>query len=271
MFDLNEDLKRKINPIIVPLKITIGDENFLDDEDLDRRMLLKKMKDYPKAPKTACPSPYDFIKAYEEADEDIVFCITCSEKLSATYNNAMIAKSLYLEKTKTRIINVLDSLSASGGETLIGLKLLELESLNLKPEQIIDKINGYVSEMRTYFVLESLDNVVKGGRMNKVVAKVATTFSIKPIMAADDDGNIMLCEKARGTKKALRRLVEIIGEQGDRIEEKILSIAHCNCLQRAEKLKNDIMERYSFKDIIIVETGGVTSVYANDGGIIISF
>lgn len=271
LFDLNEDLREEIKPIIVPLKITIGDKNLVDDEKLDRSELLDLMKSSKDIPKTASPSPYEFIKAFEGVENDNIFCITCSSKLSATYNHALIAKGLYLEKTKDKIVNVLDSLSACGGETLIGLKLLELDKLNIKPDQMLDRINAYISEMRTYFVLESLDNLVKAGRINKVVARVATAFSIKPIMAATDEGDIMLCEKARGTKNALKRLVEIIGEQGDRIEEKIISIAHCNCLQKAEKLKIDIMGKYNFRDIIIVDTGGVSSVYANDGGIVISF
>jgi len=78
-------------------------------------------------------------------------------------------------------------------------------------------------------------------------------------------------ENIRGSKKAIRRLIELIGEQGEKLEEKILGIAHCNCLEKALSFKEEVLKRYKFKDIIIVETGGISTVYANDGGIIIAF
>lgn len=271
LFDLNDNLRKIINPIIVPLKISVGDRHFIDDEALDKRELMKIVKEYPEAAKTSSPSPYDFMKAFEKAGDSDIYCITVAAKHSATFMNAIYAKEMYLEKTKDKIIHVIDSFTASGGETLIGMKILELEKLNLKAEQICERINEYVSEMKTYFVLESIDNLVKSGRISSVVAKVVTTFSIRPIMETEDDGTLKMCEKVRGTKKALRRLVDIIGERGDRIEEKIMSIAHCNCAERAETLKAEILSRYRFKDIVILEMGGVSGLYANNGGIIISF
>src|SRR5699024_2438705 len=119
--------------------------------------------------------------------------------------------------------------------------------------------------------LESLDNLVKAGRISKILSHIGSLLSIKPIMGSNDDGTIRLVEKTRGKKRAFNRLVEIIGEQGDRLEEKILGIAHCNAPEKAEKLKSKIEELYNFKDIIIVETAGLSSAYADDGGIIIAF
>ncbi|WP_432665458.1 DegV family protein [Wukongibacter baidiensis] len=268
-FDLNEELKKIPNLNIAPLKINIDGREIVDDETLDQKDLLMSMKNSLKTPKTASPSPSDYMKVYE--GEEDVFVVTLSSQLSGSYNSAMLARDMYLEKSKDKFIHVFDSLSASVAQTLIGLKILEMQDLNYKKEKVVEKVNEYIEEMKTLFLLESLDNLIKAGRINKVVAKIATAFSIKPIMCATDNGSINILEKARGSKKALRRLVDLIGEKGERLEEKILGIAHCNCFEKAEKLKDEIKKKYNFKDIIIVDTAGISTVYANDGGIVIAF
>ncbi|SKC63405.1 DegV family protein [Maledivibacter halophilus] len=268
-FDMNDELRKIPQISLAPLKIDIDGKVFKDDENLDTKDLLKLMKESNNVPKTASPSPNDYMKEYEGKED--VFVVTLSSKLSGSYNSAVLGKNMYLENSREKFIHVFDSLSASIGETLVGLKILELSKLSYKKEQIVEKIDEYINEMKTIFLLESLDNLIKAGRINKIVAKLATAFSIKPIMGSNGKGSIKLIEKARGSKKALRRLVDIIGERGEKIEEKIIGIAHCNCLEKAQKLKKEIIKRYNFKDIIIVETAGISTVYANDGGIIIAF
>lgn len=196
--------------------------------------------------------------------------MTLSSKLSSTFDHAVMAKRMYLQEKRDKFIHVFDSMSASVGEALVSIKILELIKQN-KPETIIvGKVNQYIKDMKTLFVLESLDNLIKSGRINKLVGKIASVLSIRPIMRGVD-GNISLVEQVRGSKKALRRLVELIGELGENLEERVLGIAHCNCLEKAEELKKQVLKRYKFKDIIIVPTKGVCSVYANEGGIIIAF
>ncbi|MCT4564220.1 MAG: DegV family protein [Maledivibacter sp.] len=268
-FDMNKELKKISEICLAPLKISIGEKVFRDDENLDQKNLLVSMKKSDKPPKTASPSPNDFLDRFKGKED--VFVVTLSSQLSGSYNSAVLARQMYLEESKDKFIHVFDSLSASVGQTLVGLKIMELSKLNYKTHQVVEKVDEYIKDMKTLFVLESLDNLIKAGRINKIVAKLATAFSIKPIMGSTDKGTISLVEKARGSKKALRRLVELIEEQGEKIEEKILGIAHCNCLDRAQKLKGEIMQRYNFKDIIIVETAGISTVYANDGGIVIAF
>src|SRR5699024_8838655 len=176
-----------------------------------------------------------------------------------------------LEQSKEKFIHVFDSLSASIGETLISMKINELIEKKFDKFDIIEEVEGYIEDMKTFFVLESLDNLVKAGRISKLLSHIGSILSIKPIMGANDDGTIRLVEKTRGKKRAFKRLVEVIGEQGEKLEEKILGIAHCNAPEKAEKLKKQIEEMYNFKEVIIVETAGLSSAYANDGGIIIAF
>lgn len=267
--DLNQELKEKLNIELVPLKINIGEKLYIDDENINIKEFLRDMKESKTPVRTASPSPNDFMKEYEKGDN--IFVVTLSSALSSTYNNAMLAKNLILEQSKEKFIHVFDSLSASIGETLVSIKINELIEKKLENFDIVKEVEGYIDNMKTFFILESLDNLVKAGRVSKILSHIGSLLSIKPIMGSNDDGTIRLVEKTRGKKRAFNRLVEIIGEQGDKLEEKILGIAHCNAPEKAEKLKSKIEELYNFKDIIIVETAGLSSAYANDGGIIIAF
>jgi DegV family protein with EDD domain len=267
--DLNENLEREMDVTLIPFSLHVGDSIYRDDKDLDVKAMLKEMAECPTAPKTACPSPNDFIKAFE--GNESVFAVTISSALSGTYESAMLAKKMIMENAEDKFIHVFDSFSASIAETLISMKIFELARKNYDDLQIVDKVNEYIKNMKTFFLLESLENLMKNGRLGKVKGRLATLLNIKPVMGATEDGNIKLVESVRGYKKAFMRFVEIVGEQGEKLEDKVIGIAHCNCLERAEEFKRELLKRYKFKDIIIVETAGLSSVYANQGGIIVAF
>lgn len=271
--DLSDGLKEKMQIDLVPLTIEVGGHTLVDDETLDTSELIQLMKDSEKAPVTACPSPAQYMEKFEKGDP--IFVVTLSSVLSGSYNSAMLAKRMFQEQVENKFIHVFDSLSACVGETIIALKLHELIEQNLDPNMIVKKVNHYIKEMKTFFVLESLDNLVKAGRLSKLKGKIASSLNINPIMGDDGYGDIKEVERVRGNKKVFRRLVEIIGEQvreqEDSFEEKILGIAHTNALEKAKELKNEILKNYNFRDVIIVETAGISTVYAYDGGIVVAF
>lgn len=267
--DINQEVQEKTNVELVPLTIQIDEERYIDDSSLDIDSFIVKMRESHEVPKTACPSPQDFIERYK--GEESVFVVTLSSALSGTYKSAMMAKDIFLEEIGNKFIHVFDSFSASVGETLISLKISELIKKGLEESEIVEKVNEYIDGMKTFFTLKSLDNLVKAGRVNPLVAKVSSILSVKPIMGATKKGEIKVHEKVIGSKRAFRRFVEVIGEQGTNLEDKILGIAHCNCLEKALAFKEEVLKRYNFKDIIIVKTAGISTVYANEGGLIIAF
>jgi len=120
-------------------------------------------------------------------------------------------------------------------------------------------------------VLDSLDNLIKAGRMGKLKGKIASFFNIKAVLGGTREGTITLVDKARGSKRAVRKLIDKIGEKGENLEEKVLGIAHCNALEKAEFIKEQALEKYNFRKIMIVETTGISTVYANEGGIVLAF
>jgi len=269
--DLNEELKKKLKISLVPFKIDVDNKKFVDDENLDTMELIDAMKKSPNPVRTSCPSPGDFVEEYKSADADNIFVVTISGNLSGTYNSAILAQNMLKEEEPNKFVHVFDSKSASVGETLVAIKIQELIEEKVGNLEIIEKVGKYIKEMKTYFVLESLDNLIKNGRISKTKGLIANVLNLKPIMGSDGDGNITLVENVRGSKKAFKRLVELIGETGEKIEEKILAISHANALERAEELKKEIQQRYKFKDIILVKQAGLSTAYANEGGIILVF
>ncbi|MDD3839834.1 MAG: DegV family protein [Clostridia bacterium] len=267
--DLNDEVKKETNVKIVPLTIHLGDKTYKDDEDLDMAELLADMKKCWTSPKTASPSPDYFLNEYKESDN--VFVVTLSSALSSTYNHAVMAKDMILETMENKFIHVFDSLSASVGETLVSLKISELIKKGNDNSNIVKNVEKYIKGMKTFFVLESLENLIKAGRLSLLKGRLASFLSIKPIMRGNEKGEIDMLERVRGSNRAFKRLVKVIGEHGKDLENKTLGIAHCNCLEKAIKFKEEVKKLYNFKDIIIVETAGISTVYANDGGLIIAF
>lgn len=267
--DLNDDIKNKIDIELIPFNIAVEDKDFRDDEHIDMGDLVSCMKASPNPIKTSCPSPGDFLESYEGAKK--IFVITISKELSGTYNSAVLARDMALEKDPDKFIHVFNSRGASVTETLIAIKVDELIQKGLNKEEIVDKVESYIDEQKTYFISEDLSNLIKNGRISKTKGLIATILNIKPIMGADDEGNIQLVENIRGSKKAFNRLVEIIGEGKRDFKEKILAISHASAPQKAKDLAEKIRSLYDFKDVIIVETKGLSTAYVNHEGIILSF
>ena len=253
---------------IVPLELEVGEYRVVDDEHFNQAEFLKKVAEYPKCPKSACPSPEHFREAYRTEAEH-VYVITLSSHLSGSYNSAVLGMNLYREKYGEKQIHVIDSESASCGETQIARKLVELEEQGLPFEEIVKQIEEFRSNVHTYFVLDNLETLRKNGRLTGVKALVASTLSIKPIMAGDK-GNIVQRGQSVGMKKALRRMAEIVLEEAGDTSDRVLMITHCNAPERAETVKKLLMEKADFKDCLIMDTRGVSSMYANDGGVIVT-
>lgn len=273
--DLTEELKKDLGFQMIPLTLQVGNVQVIDDETFDQSAFIEMVKACPECPKTACPSPESFKKAYEEADVDAVFVITLSNHLSGSYNSAVLAKELYEEEKKeagetvTKKIAVIDSLSASSGELDQALYIRDLCEQGLDFETVAEMAEAYSHRMKTYFVLETLDTLRKNGRLSGLQAFFATALNIKPVMGAEE-GVIIKLDQARGINKALQRMCDIaVKETGDTSGKRVV-ICHVNHQERALYVKAELEKRASFKEIVITEAAGVATVYANDGGIILA-
>ena len=250
------------------LTLTVGEVDIVDDETFDQADFLKKVAACPECPKSACPSPERYRESFM-ADADHLYAVTLSAELSGSYNSAVLGKNLALESHPDKKIYVFNSRSASIGETLIAMKIQECEESGMEFEKIIDTVEAYIESQHTFFVLENLETLRKNGRLSKVKAFVASALKIKPVMGSTSEGAICQLDQARGINKALVKMVDYIVEKAAGSKEKVLAISHCNCQERAEMVKEAILERIQVKDVILLDTAGVSSMYANDGGVIV--
>ncbi len=268
--DLPEDKRNDPHFQLIPLTLQVDEHFIIDDETFDQKKFLRLVAESPNCPKSACPSPEAFKEAYRNSGADMVFVVTLSKELSGSYNSARLGKELYEEEYGAdRKICVLNSKSASCGEGLIAMKLQELCEAGKEFEEIVERITDYLDHMKTWFVLETLDSLKKNGRLTGIKSILATALNIKPVMSANE-GVIIQVDQARGIQKALQKMVAHMKKYYQHPEELEISIAHCNNAGRAEFVKNEIQKLMRFKKIYTVETAGVATLYANDGGIIIA-
>ncbi|MCI8381292.1 MAG: DegV family protein [Lachnospiraceae bacterium] len=267
--ELPEEYKNDPRFERVPLTLEVGDYQIQDDETFDQKDFLNRVAAYPKCPKSACPSPERYRDAYRAAAEHI-YCVTLSSHLSGSYNSAVLGKHLYEEEYGKKDIYVCDSESASIGETQLAMKIMEWEEEGSMPfAQIVKKLETFRSAMSTYFVLDNLETLRKNGRLSGVKALIASTLSIKPVMGAIE-GVIIQKGQSVGIKKALTKMADIIVSEGKDLNQKVLYISHCNCPDRADLVKKLLLARSKFKEVKILNTAGVSSMYANDGGVIVA-
>lgn len=266
--ELTESMKASGHFASAPLKMMVDDYTIVDDETFDQADFLKKIADSPNCPKSSCPSPEAYMNEFD-CGADHVYAVTLSAELSGSYNSAVLGMNLLKEQHPDKKIHVFNSCSASVGETLIGLKVQECEEAGMSFEKVVDTVEAYITEQTTWFVLENLETLRKNGRLSAVKAFVASALKIRPVMSATNEGVIIQVSQARGTNKAIVKMVDYFVEKIEHPEERILGISNCNCPERAEMLKNVLMERLNFKDVVIVNTHGISTMYANDGGIII--
>lgn len=265
--ELPENWKKDPHFEIVPLGLEVGDYRILDDETFDQTEFIRRVAECPKCPKSACPSPQRYMEAYRTEAEH-VYVVTLSSNLSGSYNSAVLGREMYCETYGDKQIHVVDSRSASCGETQIAMKAMEYEEKGFSFGEVVEKLERFRDSMRTYFVLDNLETLRKNGRLSGVKAMVASTLNIKPVMAGTREGTIEQLGQGIGIKKALQKMAETLAKNVNNAQERVLMITHCNNAERAELLKQHILSKINVSSVVIMDTAGVSSMYANDGGVI---
>lgn len=251
----------------VPLTIQIDNEIFVDNAHLNIDDMMEKMYATSTASKSACPSPDDYLRSFEGAEN--IFVVTITGSLSGSHNSAQLAKKLFLEENPTANIHVIDSLSAGGEVDLIVKKLNDLIKEGLSFEQVVEAITHYQANTKLLFVLAKVDNLVKNGRLSKLIGAVVGLLNIRMVGEASDTGTLELLQKARGAKKALTAAVDEVlktGYKGGRI-----IIAHRNNEKFCQQFTEVIKEKFPAADISFLPTSGLCSFYAEEGGLLMGY
>ena len=255
------------NVEVVPLTISFGGKDYIDDQNLNIREFLNDMNQNQVAGKTTCPSIQAWLNALEGTEKAII--ITMTSGMSCTFSSALQAKTMYEEKHPTSQIIVVDSRSAGPELTIVlhGIKTMIQGDISFADlEKIIPKIR-----MRTHmlFILQSLHNLSLNGRVSPVAAKVAGLLKINLIGTASKEGKLGPLTKARGMKKAMRELLKYMKDDNYHGGEVIID--HCENEKDAEIIKDKILAEYPDAQVTIRPMRGLCSFYAEEGGIMVGF
>lgn len=251
----------------VPLTIQVGNEIFIDNAQLNIDNMIEKMYTTSSASKSACPNPDDYMKAFDGASN--IFVVTITGTLSGSYNSAQVAKRLYLEDHPDVNIHIIDTLSAGGENDLIIKKLNLLIGQGLSYEEVIKEITTYQTKTKLLFVLAKVDNLVKNGRLSKLLGAVVGLLNIRMVGEASQDGKLELLQKARGAKKSLIAAFDELIKAGYAGGQII--IAHRNNPKFCQQFSEMVRERFPQAVIEVIPTSGLCSFYAEENGLLMGY
>ena len=263
------------NITFVPLTLEIGDYRIMDDESFNQEDFIRRTLETSEVAKTACPSPEAWADAIN-CEEDEIYIITITDKLSGTYNSALQGVSIYNEDhpESTKKIHVFNSLATSGIESLTAEKIKELADSGEAFESIVKTVEDFIiNRCSLYFCLESLDVLRKNGRLFALAATILKKLRLKMIFQRTAEGNISLAGQDIAMNRALVKMAALISNavQGIDLSDKRLIISHVCCPEKAQFLKEKIQALAPFSDIEIIKCSGLNSTYASNGGIIVSY
>ncbi len=267
------DYKELANPApdtlfeIVPLTVRIENQHFLDDAGLDIDQMMTVMYASSDAAGSACPSPQAYEAAYAGADNVIVLTLTGS--LSGSYNSARVAKEMFLEEHPAVNIHLIDTLSAGGEMDLLVGEINRLIASGLDYAGVVSAISEYQKRTKLLFVLAKVNNLVKNGRLSKLVGAVVGLLNIRMVGEASSDGKLELLQKARGHKKSVTTAFDEIlkaGYKGGRIV-----IAHRNNEKFCQQFSDLVRNMYPNALIEALPTSGLCSFYAEENGLLMGY
>lgn len=250
----------------VPLKI-LGQQEYIDDGSQDIAEMVHHLKHFKGKSSSSCPNVSDWLDAFE--GHQCIFAVTITQRLSGSYNAAVQAANTYREENPDARIYVIDSMAAGPEMAMIVDKIRTLMDQGLDPDQVMEQVKDYQGHLYTLFCLESLTNLARNGRVNPTVAKLAGVLGIR-VCGEAQQGQIVPIHKARGAKKALNTLVEMIVERGFQ-DGCLLRVAHCFAPETAQALGDAILEKFPGARFQMETTGVLCSYYAEQGGLMIGF
>ena len=265
--DLSQEIIEKSKVDIVDVMVSFGDKSYSTRKDITISQFYDMMKDYSDLPKTSCPSPNQFLEAFDCEEENIiVLCLT--SKLSGIYNSAVLAKNMYEEEFGNRKrIEIIDSTTGSIGQALLVSKIADMIEADKEMDEILGEIDRLKNELVFYGALHTLENAIKGGRINPIAGKIIGILNFKAIVHITD-GVVKPVDKARGEKNSLNKVIENIKNNMEKTSGKILAIGHANCLEKALKVKESLQSIHQFDEVHIMEVGPSMGVYTSEGAIL---
>ena len=250
----------------VPLKVVTAEKEYVDDAQLDIGRMQQELRAYKGRSGTACPSVGEWLDSFGQAEG--VFAVTITSSLSGAYNACVQAKAEY-EETEGRRVCCLDSLSTGPEMALIIEKLRELIAAGLDFAQVESRVREYMKHTHLAFMLESMDNLAKNGRVSPLVARAVGVLGIRVVGRASDEGTLQPLHKCRGENRGLTTLLremETRGYKGGRV-----SVGHCGNEAAALELRARIKAQHPQVEIEVMPLRGLCTYYGEKGAILVGF
>lgn len=259
--DIDVEYAQELNVGVVPLKVIINGTEYKDRMNLQPDEFYQLLQESEVLPTTSQPSPQDFLDAYQEGikNNDSIIVITLSSGISGTYQSANIAKDL----AEYDDIHVIDSLSTTQGLRLLVEKAVRLRNEGLSVNEIVDYLEEYKTRIEVIAIVDTLEYLVKGGRLSRVSGAVGTLLKFKPIIAIKD-GKLESLDKCRGIQKATERIVEYIQDAPIDLDEP-LSIGFTGSHKGLDKFENILKENFHFENPLYGFVGPVIGTHAGPG------
>lgn len=215
-----EELKEK-NVELIPMPLSCGDRTIIDDKTTAMETFWELMISGTDI-KTSQPSPDTFIKHFEEARAagEQVLCILISSALSGTYQGANLAKSMLDDNG----IYLVDSLEATGSEKLLVYKACQLREQGLSAAGIVSELESYKERVRLYACIDTLEYLVRGGRLNRAAGTVGNALKLKPLVTISPAGTVSVEKKTIGIRRAMKELIQLIMSRPVDIREKMFPL-----------------------------------------------
>ena len=263
--DLPESWTQEHDVQVLGLTIQLDGQTYetVGPDKLTSEQLLAKMESGSK-PTTSQINVGQFEDVFRQyAQEGIaVLYVAFASALSGTYQSAVMAREMVLEDYPEAIITILDSKAASMGEGLLVMKAVEARAAGQSLEQTADLLQSLVPRVKTYFLVDDLNHLMRGGRISKAAALMGSLVNIKPIIAVTADGSLDSVAKVRGKKKAQAEVVRMTLET---ISESLVVIAYAGEKEVAENVKEQLLASGQVTEVLILPLGPVISTHTGPG------
>lgn len=259
------------NVTLIPLKVHIHEKEYEDVKTINPKTVYDAIRSGV-VPKTSQASPLVFEEVFTnmaENNEDGIY-IAFSSELSGTYSTAVMILDQVKEKYPNFQLTIIDSKCASLGQGLAVMEATRLAANHVPKEEILKDVIFRCKHMEHLFTVEDLDYLAKGGRVSKASAFLGGLLNIKPVLNVED-GKLVPIEKIRGKKKVLRRLIDIMKERGDNLQEQIIGISHADNEETANEIKKMMEEEILPKEVYISTIGSAIGAHTGAGTVSVFF
>ncbi|PTX61236.1 DegV family protein with EDD domain [Melghirimyces profundicolus] len=262
--DISKDLIEELGISIVPLKVHLGGESYLDGITISPSEFYSRLKETDELATTSQPSPVDFVEAYREAAKDgdtDILSIHLSSALSGTYQSALLAQSMVEDEFK---VTVIDSKKASYAIGMIVVEVAKAAKEGKSLDECVEITHRIIDQEQIYFLVDTLEYLQKGGRIGKASAMVGSLLNIKPILTLNAEGEVSPVEKVRGKSKATDRIFELLKEKMKNGVDKA-AVVYTDNRKEAESWAKRLKEMFDMEDVELTEFGPVIGAHTGPG------